>query len=763
MAKAPDFSVGTTDLGRSNFQGTVQAGVVDKSKALKAEADFDAMSDAGTLGITEYKKFDESQVLGDVAKEIGSVITEQQDRSLAGQEALEGAILQGQQDQVNLDMQAGYDATYPRMLNQNLSDDSIGIQNALVEQTSKLSNARQQGVMGDLELKERLAKITREAIASNPAYAAEITSHVSAVSDMNNLTARVAEDLSAIKSEKTARDAREKEIRTNAYKLKLFPEDEKYNDNGRINYDLLEQDMSDKFFLNRAFDEIKLENETNSQKEIKDANLLIEEAKPAEMNRVITNQLSDFVTDLENNTTMPLSKKIRAFDNKVRELNFEVNKWYVGSKVSPTNPELKVYEDDRKTQFELIRKSFIGTEDKSLDATQQKNIKEFKDNRAYNILLEKHAQLPIMLQFMELDFSNISGGASLKLKVEKSIVDILGDGMDPDTYLSPKTNAKNQGKLQPFTLKNGKKTSAIAEATNVALKQYLSPNPYNSADNLNERLGSWVNLIEGSSGNTNFAVANLISTLSSPEMGQGMNAIKDPSLISKLSSQVSSYKPILKNAVDSFKSEFPEAKLEVRESDGVLFVSNANAKMNAFINNNLRSINETANAHFNVNKLSPNGKNANAFYAEILGEPNSKKSTEPVVSNESTGNEEPNIIDKIAIVESSNMHMTDGKLTESPKGALGKYQIMPDTAKKPGYGVTPIADLTKASEEEHRVFAESYYQAMLKEFDGEEDKALAAYNGGVGIVKKAIKKDPDNWIALLPKESREYITKVQTA
>jgi soluble lytic murein transglycosylase len=121
------------------------------------------------------------------------------------------------------------------------------------------------------------------------------------------------------------------------------------------------------------------------------------------------------------------------------------------------------------------------------------------------------------------------------------------------------------------------------------------------------------------------------------------------------------------------------------------------------------------------------------------------------------------IIDKIAIVESSDTHMTDGKLTESPKGALGKYQIMPKTAKKPGYGVTPIADLTKASEAEHKVFAESYYQAMLKVFDGDQEKALAAYNGGAGTVKKAIKKDPDNWVALLPKESREYITKVQTA
>jgi soluble lytic murein transglycosylase-like protein len=121
------------------------------------------------------------------------------------------------------------------------------------------------------------------------------------------------------------------------------------------------------------------------------------------------------------------------------------------------------------------------------------------------------------------------------------------------------------------------------------------------------------------------------------------------------------------------------------------------------------------------------------------------------------------MMDKIAMVESSDRHMTDGKLTESPVGALGKYQIMPATAAKPGYGVKPIPDLRKASEAEHKAFAESYYQAMLKEFDGDEEKALAAYNGGVGRVKRAVAKDPNNWVALVPKESREYITKVQTA
>ena len=134
------------------------------------------------------------------------------------------------------------------------------------------------------------------------------------------------------------------------------------------------------------------------------------------------------------------------------------------------------------------------------------------------------------------------------------------------------------------------------------------------------------------------------------------------------------------------------------------------------------------------------------------------KSDEPVAESKSTGN---NIMDKIAQVESSNQHTDEqGNLTKSSVGALGKYQIMPETAKNPGYGIKPIPDLTKVSEEEHKRFASEYYQAMLKEFDGDEEKALAAYNGGPTTVKEAVKKFGTDWKAGIPLESKNYIKKV---
>jgi soluble lytic murein transglycosylase-like protein len=49
---------------------------------------------------------------------------------------------------------------------------------------------------------------------------------------------------------------------------------------------------------------------------------------------------------------------------------------------------------------------------------------------------------------------------------------------------------------------------------------------------------------------------------------------------------------------------------------------------------------------------------------------------------------------------------------------------------------------------------------MLKEFDGDQEKALAAYNAGPDVLKKAIQQEPENWLSLLPKETREYVADI---
>ncbi len=91
----------------------------------------------------------------------------------------------------------------------------------------------------------------------------------------------------------------------------------------------------------------------------------------------------------------------------------------------------------------------------------------------------------------------------------------------------------------------------------------------------------------------------------------------------------------------------------------------------------------------------------------------------------------------------------------SPKGARGRMQVMPATARQPGYSVKPAGD---ESEEEYTRVGKDYAMALLKNYGGDLEATLVAYNYGPGNANK--------WIASgrnksdLPKETRDYITKV---
>lgn len=87
----------------------------------------------------------------------------------------------------------------------------------------------------------------------------------------------------------------------------------------------------------------------------------------------------------------------------------------------------------------------------------------------------------------------------------------------------------------------------------------------------------------------------------------------------------------------------------------------------------------------------------------------------------------------------------------SEKGARGTMQVMPETGRQPGYGVTPLRD---DSDTENRRFGTDYLTAMLRKYGGDEQAALIGYNGGPARA--------DNWLshgrddASVPAESANY-------
>jgi len=89
----------------------------------------------------------------------------------------------------------------------------------------------------------------------------------------------------------------------------------------------------------------------------------------------------------------------------------------------------------------------------------------------------------------------------------------------------------------------------------------------------------------------------------------------------------------------------------------------------------------------------------------------------------------------------------------SPKGARGRMQVLPTTAKKPGFGVTAARDST---EKEYTRVGKDYLKAMVKRYGPEA--GLVAYNWGPGNAEKWIKGGRDK--SKLPDETRDYLIKV---
>jgi len=102
---------------------------------------------------------------------------------------------------------------------------------------------------------------------------------------------------------------------------------------------------------------------------------------------------------------------------------------------------------------------------------------------------------------------------------------------------------------------------------------------------------------------------------------------------------------------------------------------------------------------------------------------------------------------------------SDGSWVMSPKGAMGRNQILLSTTKDPGFGVKPIDSVVLAGGNKHAIAKElervsnDYMDAMRREFPGNEALALAAYNAGPGAVRKA---------GGIPniKETKDYIAKI---
>ena len=90
------------------------------------------------------------------------------------------------------------------------------------------------------------------------------------------------------------------------------------------------------------------------------------------------------------------------------------------------------------------------------------------------------------------------------------------------------------------------------------------------------------------------------------------------------------------------------------------------------------------------------------------------------------------------------------------KGELGAMQLMPATAK--AMGVTDLSDPVQLQQA-----GQKYLGNLLKQYKGDTEKALAAYNWGPGRVNRLVKEHGEDWHQHLPSIVKSYVGKVVSA
>ncbi|APD19722.1 tape measure protein [Pectobacterium phage PP101] len=94
-----------------------------------------------------------------------------------------------------------------------------------------------------------------------------------------------------------------------------------------------------------------------------------------------------------------------------------------------------------------------------------------------------------------------------------------------------------------------------------------------------------------------------------------------------------------------------------------------------------------------------------------------------------------------------------GNRITSPTGARGKYQILPSTARDPGFGLKP-SDGTPQDDER---LAREYMMTLVDRYNGDYEKANAAYTDGAGTVDKAVKNYGDDWLKHVPQQAQNRV------
>lgn len=784
--KAPDFG---QQMNTSNFSAYVKQGVVDKSEAIQTQADFNLATAGIGVAYDVYSAYDKSRVLGGISQKIDELAKEQAGRSLVGMETQRQDIL-NQRDQINKTLQeSDYNGSYPLNLNTSLNKQVVELRDSLMEKTDRFVKAKEQGVMSDYELSERLSALYREEAMRNPAYANDIKAHIGTLEDMYNLKKRVAYDKAAI----DAQGESTKKLQTYVIdQIKAYPSlklsdylDENLQFTQKGLQDAItdiEQKTSAKALYEQVERDVKLAdlNTQEAQQYILNNNLIPIYAKGSYT--VAELSLNDIFRNVDPNNAAQVAKAtsdansfmiqhIRKFkdtyaaargnatintllndhENDLKALQANIQKFSDGTYTSETlDRALKVQKAFGETEFykamgpekvymiEFATKIF-GKEGFDLDRLSANGKKDVV-NKIYEMMLPAGQQL--LRQFGIEPDDKSKTGESEKTKSDRKKLSEVGftekqlNALDEKGKNVVETMHNNTVKLATTDPDNAKHCTTLECMFDISLATIKD-----TTLNESTRFKHHESLIDRASGDGMLPVFSKMDPGTRTGLRQAVDSYNQVLVRDMQRDQLDNQTRSYKFSIDGFGYVMPD------DPSNRQYASRMNKALGAYANTVGKTRSEVAQEFMEK------------YYPSQISGIAEKPDSAVNIETQGQTNDINTIMDKIAMVESGNKHMDEkgNLIVNSVSKAMGKYQILPTTAKDPGFGVQPLQNNT---EEEHRRFATDYFNAMLREFENDQQKALAAYNVGPDVLKKAIQQDPQNWLSLLPKETRDYVAKI---
>lgn len=128
--------------------------------------------------------------------------------------------------------------------------------------------------------------------------------------------------------------------------------------------------------------------------------------------------------------------------------------------------------------------------------------------------------------------------------------------------------------------------------------------------------------------------------------------------------------------------------------------------------------------------------------------------------------ENPDLLELVQRVkgqESGGQQFDDqGRPLESSAGAIGVMQVMPGTGPEAAAlaGLPWDENAYYNDPAYNELLGVAYLSEQLRKYNGDVERALAAYNAGPGAVDDALSIHDANWLSTLPAETQDYVARV---